>query len=343
MKLDSLAKTYPDGTVAVNGIDLILEDGRFIVLLGPSGCGKTTTLRMIAGLETPTAGRIEFAGRDITHLGATERDVGFVFQFYALYPHMTIRENVCFPLANAGIPPMERYRRVEETADRLGIQSFLDRHPNELSDGDQQRVSLARAIVRDPSIYLMDEPLGQLDANIRLDLRGAIRSQQLATQVTTVYVTHDQEEALSLADTVVVMNEGEIEQVGTPDEVYNNPKNLFVANFVGSPCMNFIEGVIEHRDGKTVFCRNGHSFDVPDGQPSASVTLGIRPEYIRFDEKGGVRGEITVSEYFGDHHIVHVETELGGLSIRTSDSATPGDRVKLSLDTDRIRLFSSSE
>jgi multiple sugar transport system ATP-binding protein len=237
-ELERLAKTYPDGTRAVRGVSLAIEARELVVLLGPSGCGKTTTLRMIAGLEMPSEGRVLLGGREVTRARPSERDIGFVFQFYALYPHLTVAENIAFPLRSAGLGRSERQSAVERVAERLGIRELLERRPRELSGGDQQRVALARAIVRKPSVYLMDEPLGTLDAEKRLELRELVRAQQLELGVATVYVTHDQEEAMSLADRIVVMREGEILQVGSPREVYQHPSTLFVARFVGSPGMN---------------------------------------------------------------------------------------------------------
>ncbi|HIL09640.1 MAG TPA: ABC transporter ATP-binding protein, partial [Candidatus Latescibacteria bacterium] len=217
---EALHKTYADGTEAVKGIDLACEQGEFVVLLGPSGCGKTTTLRMIAGLEIATAGRILMAGVDITGHSPKERDVGFVFQFYALYPHLKIEENIGFPLESMGIGGVDQKKRVSEIVERLGLGELLGRYPRQLSGGDQQRVALARAMVRQPQMYLMDEPLGTLDADLRLEMRELIRAQQLASGVTTLYVTHDQEEAMSLADRIVVMDGGLIRQNAAAATVY---------------------------------------------------------------------------------------------------------------------------
>ena len=339
MKLSALRKTYPDGTEAVREINLDVDEGSFVVLLGPSGCGKTTTLRMIAGLETPTSGNIILGDRDVTHLAPSERDVGFVFQFFALYPHMTVRDNIGFPLDNAGIRGEKRDQRVLETAEGFGISALLDRHPNQLSGGDQQRVSLARAMVRNPGIYLMDEPLGQLDTRIRLDLRETIRRHQIDTGVTTVYVTHDQDEALSLADIVVVMNEGRIEQSGTPDAIYDRPESLFVANFVGSPGMNLLSGEIAGSAGDASFRSAETQIPLAPVSHRGPALLGIRPECVSIDEPNGVRGDVIVNEYFGDHIITHIDTPFGSVAARLSTTAREGTHTGLRLDSDNIHLF----
>ena len=222
-----LVKTYADGTCAVRGIDLRCDAGEFAVLLGPSGCGKTTTLRMVAGLEKPTAGQILLAGADITSRSPAERDVGFAFQFYALYPHLKVEDNIGFPLESMGLNRRERRQRVADIVERLGLGGLVGRYPRQLSGGDQQRVALARAMVRRPQIYLMDEPLGTLDADLRLEMREMIRAQQLDAGIATLYVTHDQEEAMSLADQVVVMDDGRIRQSGAAALVYDQPADLF--------------------------------------------------------------------------------------------------------------------
>jgi multiple sugar transport system ATP-binding protein len=343
LELEGLAKTYDDGTEAVRGIDLSAEEGEFVVLLGPSGCGKTTTLRMIAGLEVPTAGRVRLAGRDVTALRPSERDVGFVFQFYALYPHFSARENILFPLRSAGLERGERERRLLEVARRLGIEGLLGLYPGALSGGDAQRVALARAMVRRPSVYLMDEPLGTLDADLRLEMREFLRSQQLGLGVTTVYVTHDQEEAMSLADRVAVMQAGEIRQLGSPSEVYDDPADLFVAEFVGSPGMNFIRGDVVAEAGSIRFLPEGGAGKIPlarEARPGRT-TLGVRPEFVRFDPHGPVRGRVVIDEYLGSARCVHVDTPLGRLIARAgrSEARDAGEEVGLAFDPEHVRLF----
>jgi multiple sugar transport system ATP-binding protein len=314
LSLEQLRKTYPDGTAAVKGIDLTIGEGEFIVLLGPSGCGKTTTLRMIAGLEIPTDGTIILARADVTKLRPSQRDVGFVFQFYALYRHLSVRDNIAFPLVCVGTATSEINQRVNSVAERLGLTRMLNAYPRQLSGGDQQRVSLGRAMVRRPRVWLMDEPLGTLDADQRLAMRDFIREQQLEAGVTTVYVTHDQEEAMSLADRIVVMRDGEILQVGTPDEVYERPADLFVANFVGSPGMNFIQGVRK---------------------------IGIRCEHVRICEQGEIEGTVEVDEYLGSHRLLYVQTGVGRIVVREAVTARrgAGERVRLRLDPGFVNEF----
>lgn len=329
LELQDLRKVYPDGTEAVRGIRLSVEEGEFVVLLGPSGCGKTTTLRMVAGLETVTGGRIVLGGQDVTALRPSQRDVGMVFQFYALYPHMTVRENIEFPLINLG--KTDRRARLQEVVRRIGIGHLLDRYPRQLSGGDQQRVALARAMVRRPKLFLMDEPLGTLDADRRLEMREFIRDQQLQERVTTLYVTHDQEEAMSLADRIAVMDQGRILQVGTPSEVYENPANLFVANFVGSPGMNFVDG--EVLGG---FFEPGH---IPVRAPDGKATLGIRSEYVLPDPNGPISGRVVMDEYLGSCRSIHLETALGRLIMRSAEPYGVGEVLRLRLDPDHVRIF----
>jgi multiple sugar transport system ATP-binding protein len=346
LRIRSLQKTYPDGTRAVKGFDLDVGEGEFIVLLGPSGCGKTTTLRMVAGLEIATAGSVELAGADVTKLRPSARDVGFVFQFYALYPHLSIEENIAFPLRSTGVRRDEIAERVAAVCRRVGLVD-LGRYPSQLSGGDRQRVALARAMVRRPRIFLMDEPLGTLDADRRLEMCEFIRSQQLDTKVTTLYVTHDQEEAMSLADRVVVMEGGEIRQVGSPAEVYENPRDLFVANFVGSPGMNLIEGAIEPSQTGMVFVPRGPgpvvALPISGAHPRGSATLGVRPEYVRADDAGVVAGEVVLDEYLGSHRYTHVSTPYGRVVMRAHASHPVGSSLRLSFDLASLHLFRNEQ
>lgn len=322
LELAGLEKTYADGTRAVKGIDLSIERGEFIVLLGPSGCGKTTTLRMIAGLELPTGGTIRLDGAEVSQLPPSARDVGFVFQFYALYPHLTVAQNLAFPLECVGTPRGTIDATVQRVAARLGLGPLLKRRPRQLSGGDQQRVALGRAMVREPKVWLMDEPLGTLDADRRLAMCEFLRERQLESKVTTVYVTHDQEEAMRLADRVVVMSHGKIEQVGAPAAVYDRPSSLFVAHFVGSPGMNFL-----HEEKRV---------------------LGIRPEFVTLEpdtpaaaSAKSLRGKVVVDEYLGASRCLHVATSAGTIVARTGADAAArvGDAVALRFDERRILWY----
>ena len=273
IKLRGVSKAWGD-FIGVDNIDLDIRDKEFMVFLGPSGCGKTTTMRMIAGLEDLTGGDISIDGESMTDVDARDRDVAMVFQSYALYPNMSIYENIRFPLRMRGIPAGDHDRLVRQAADMVELGQYLDRKPRALSGGQRQRAALARAIVRQPQVFLMDEPLSNLDAKLRLTMRAQLKHIQRQLETTTVYVTHDQIEAMTLADRIAVMNKGKIQQLGTPDEVYNNPNHLFVAGFIGSPPMNLIPGALENGD-----------FVGPDtrvkgaGQGSRThVVLGVRPE-----------------------------------------------------------------
>ena len=350
LALEGVAKTYPDGTRAVDGIDLAVDEGEFIVLLGPSGCGKTTTLRMIAGLEIPTGGTIRLAGNDVSQLRPSRRDVGMVFQFYALYPHLTVRDNIAFPLRAARLAAAERDARIDAVAARMDLGRLLPLYPKQLSGGDQQKVSLARAMVRRPAVYLMDEPLGTLDADQRLAMRELIRAEQLASRVTTIYVTHDQEEAMSLADRIVVMEGGRIRQVATPAEVYDRPADLFVASFVGSPGMNFIRGELAGSGGRGLFMSAAGRvrLDVPlaatSRVSSAHATLGIRCEHVHEDVAGPIAGRVVTEEYLGNASNLHVETDCGRLVMRTdavSDRGL-GRQLRLRLDPSQISIFDAT-
>jgi len=350
LTLERLRKTYADGTQAVRGIDLSIARGELVVLLGPSGCGKTTTLRMIAGLERATGGAIRVDGQDVTRLAPSRRDVGMVFQFYALYPHLSVRDNIGFPLRAAGRSRGDLRARVEDVAARMDLTRLLDRYPRQLSGGDQQKVSLARAIVRRPALYLMDEPLGTLDADQRLAMRELIREEQLASRVTTIYVTHDQEEAMSLADRIVVMEGGRIRQAGSPAEVYDQPSDRFVATFVGSPGMNFLPGSVTSTGGSGgakeprgcfVSEQGGVRLDLPRAARPGPATLGIRCENVQEDPAGPLVGKVVTDEYLGSGTNVHVETPAGRLVMRADNRVrrARGSVMRLRLAPEGICLF----
>src|SRR5689334_22945704 len=298
IKVDNLQKVFGDFT-AVKGSSFTVEDGEFFVMLGPSGCGKTTTLRMIAGLELPTAGEIQLGGEDVTFKRAAQRDIAFVFQLFALYPHMNVRANIGFPLKCQGMPKAEIKQRVEEAARVLRITDLLNRSVSGLSSGDRQRVALGRAIVRKPMAFMMDEPLGALDAEFRELMCNELRALHDRLNATTVYVTHDQLEAMAMADKIAVMNHGVIEQLGTPEEIYDRPATMFVADFIGSPPMNFLSFNQALKRGDRATRLNGISVAVPEVHEDLSerpLTLGVRPEAVRLVGEGGLRGQVFGSE-----------------------------------------------
>ncbi|WP_355661165.1 sn-glycerol-3-phosphate import ATP-binding protein UgpC [Halomonas salifodinae] len=271
IKLEGLKKTYAGGVQAVKGIDLAVADGEFVVLVGPSGCGKSTLLRMVAGLETISEGRLEIGGRRVNELEPAQRDIAMVFQNYALYPHMTVFDNLAYGLKNRGIKRDEIRRRVEEAARMLEIEAFLPRKPRQLSGGQRQRVAMGRALVREPAAFLFDEPLSNLDAKLRVQMRVEIKQLQRRLKTTSLYVTHDQLEAMTLGDRLVVLNGGRIEQVGTPMEIYSRPASVFVATFIGSPAMNLIP--LDYLREKN----NGLLDDLPEG----TDLIGVRPDDLR--------------------------------------------------------------
>ncbi|MEO1195508.1 MAG: ABC transporter ATP-binding protein [Pseudomonadota bacterium] len=329
--------------VAVQESSFTIEDGEFFMLLGPSGCGKTTTLRMIAGLELPTSGEIFIDGEEVGQRPASERDIAFVFQMFALYPHMNVRKNISYPLVSQGMPGAQVKAKVAEVAKILGIEDILNRPVGGLSGGDRQRVALGRAIVRDPKAFMMDEPLGALDAEFREHMAEELRALHDRMGATTVYVTHDQLEAMQMGDKIVVMNHGVIEQFGAPQDIYDKPATMFVAEFIGSPPMNFLKhhGAVAGGAGDVTLGQ--HRFGVPQVQEAfeGDLALGVRPEHIRFGDDGAFRGEVLATEYLGTTQIVTLDTPLGELKARTPSGqiATPGEKIALDLNADTITLF----
>jgi multiple sugar transport system ATP-binding protein len=344
--LQSLHKAFED-FVAVRNTDLTIHDGEFFALLGPSGCGKTTTLRMIAGLEMPTSGRILLGGEEVTGLRAGRRDIAFVFQLFALYPHLKVKDNIAYPLRSQGMAGSERKARIAEVAGVLRIEHLLDKNISALAGGDRQRVALARAMVRRPRAFLMDEPLGTLDAEMRSAMREELRKLHDRIGATSVYVTHDQVEAMSMADRIAVMDKGLVLQAAPPMELYNNPATMFVASFVGAPAMNFIavEGPLAP-GVRTAPLADGGAAEIPvralpEGAAARRLAVGIRPEYLKLADEGHLRGTVFATEYLGSHRLAVVETPAGKLRLRVPKSArlTLGETVGVAIDPDRTILF----
>ena len=306
----------------IPGIDLNIEDGEFVVFVGPSGCGKSTLLRLIAGLEDTTSGTIDIDGKDATDLPPAKRGLAMVFQSYALYPHMSVRKNIAFPLKMAGMDQAEQDKRVDRAAKVLNLSNYLDRRPGQLSGGQRQRVAIGRAIVREPAAFLFDEPLSNLDAALRVGMRQEISELHQSLKTTMIYVTHDQVEAMTMADKIVVLNAGRIEQVGSPMELYRSPQNLFVAGFIGSPKMNFITG--------------------PEAAKHNAHTIGVRPEHLDVGAGGPWSGVVGLSEHLGSDTFMKVESEaLGTLTVRASGEVAieRGNRISLAPQAGKIHRF----
>ena len=352
--LDTLRKEFDRGTiVAVDDIDLEIEDGEFVTVVGPSGCGKTTTLRMVAGLEEPTSGAVRFDDEDVTEVHAKERPVAMVFQNYALYPHKTVLENMAFGLKmSTDMTAEQRRERVTEMAEMMGIEDLLDDKPDELSGGQKQRVALGRAIAREPEVFLFDEPLSNLDDKLRTEMRAEIQKLQKEFGVTAMYVTHDQEEAMTMGDRLAILNDGKLQQVGKPTEVYENPVNKFVAGFIGSPSMNFIDVDVE-TDGSSATIHDdasGLAFELSDEYvaghelENAPYTLGIRPENIRIVENPTgdetLTSTVEVVEPIGSDNYVHLTINEDFLARSTPDVLPEtGDEVGVVFEETNIHLF----
>ncbi|MQS17781.1 sn-glycerol-3-phosphate ABC transporter ATP-binding protein UgpC [Streptomyces kaniharaensis] len=351
--LDGLTKHYPDGGVAVRDVDLTVGDGEFVILVGPSGCGKSTTLNMIAGLEDITAGTLRIGGRVVNDLAPKERDIAMVFQSYALYPHMTVRQNMGFALRLAGVDRAEIARKVEEAARVLDLTDHLERRPAQLSGGQRQRVAMGRAIVRAPKAFLMDEPLSNLDARLRVQMRTQIARLQRRLGTTTLYVTHDQVEAMTLGDRVVVMRDGVVQQVGAPQELYDHPVNLFVAGFIGSPAMNVLDATLEQGALHTALgelpLADRLRRQLERAGAPRRVAVGIRPEHFEdaallAHPRGGrtVTVGVEVLESVGSDVFAHFTLDGQGEAVArigTDTRAVEGRPLELWVDTDRLHVF----
>ena len=320
--LNNVTKRFDDVEV-IPPLDLDIQDGEFVVFVGPSGCGKSTLLRLIAGLEDTSGGNIELDGKDVTDLPPSQRGLAMVFQSYALYPHMSVRKNIAFPLKMAGLDKAQIKQKVDEAAEILNLTDYIDRRPGQLSGGQRQRVAIGRAIVREPSAFLFDEPLSNLDAALRGAMRLEIAELHQTLATTMVYVTHDQVEAMTMADRIVVLNKGVIEQVGTPLELYRSPKSLFVAGFIGSPSMNMLEGEAAEQMG--------------------ARTIGIRPEHLNMStSEGAWEGVVSISEHLGSDTFLHVQVKGKGAINARADGDFPanhGDTVYLTPDPENIHRF----
>lgn len=352
IKFEGVGKRYPNGFVALENLDLDIADKEFLVLLGPSGCGKSTTLNMIAGLEDVTEGRLLFDQALMNDVPPHRRDVAMVFQSYALYPHKSVYENIAFGLKMRDYPKDEIDRRVRDAAEKLEIQPLLDRRPDQLSGGQRQRVALGRAMVRQPQVFLMDEPLSNLDAALRISMRAEIKALHQVMQTTFVYVTHDQAEALTLADRIVVMRHGVVQQIGTPDDIYERPHNMFVASFLGNPPMNFLEGELQQRDGQMFFERSGmHVALMPETVAALKhtgaqkVTLGLRAEDVNEESTSpstsSLQGKVISVLPIGSDQFL--ELDVGGtkvfLRLGKESRWQVGDLVQVSINRHRLHLF----
>ena len=347
VNLESLTKNF-GSFEAVKSIDLEIDSGEFVVLLGPSGCGKTTTLRMIAGLESVSSGSMMIGGHDVAEVPGKDRDIAMVFQSYALYPHMTVRQNLAFSLKLKKVDPAEIDRKIAEVSKMIGIDQLLERQPKSLSGGQQQRVALGRAMIRDPAVFLFDEPLSNLDAKLRNVMRGEITRLHRSLDATMVYVTHDQTEAMTMADRIVVMNNGRIEQVGTPLEIYDDPGSVFVAGFIGLPAMSIFDAEISTVDGKQLVQTDGFSLPLETGQFEGStqkLKFGIRPEFIKLSHanENSEHGlaEIKAIEHLGSETIIYLETEGPEFTVKSPrvSEFSIGDTVAMSVAPELIFAF----
>ncbi|MES0883509.1 ABC transporter ATP-binding protein [Roseibium sp. SCP14] len=339
LSLKKLTKSY--GPVEVlHGIDLEISDGEFVVFVGPSGCGKSTSLRMIAGLEDITAGEIWIGGRMVNNLEPKERDIAMVFQNYAIYPHMTVRKNIAFGLWNAPLSKAEKTARIEEVAQVLDMANLLDRKPSQLSGGQRQRVAIGRAMVRNPAVFLFDEPLSNLDAQLRTQMRLEIKKLHQKVGNTIIFVTHDQVEAMTLADRIVIMKDGHIQQVGTPEDVFHNPVNAFVAQFIGAPSMNMLDAT---GNGQELSLANGEKIPLSRTTLSGQkLLLGVRPDdLVLHPETSFISGKVSVREPLGSETLIYVTSDYGEVVARVSGKDAPvvGDEVHLGAAPEALHIF----
>ncbi len=341
--LHGVSKYFGGGEIVANyELDLEIADGEFVVILGPSGCGKTTALRLVAGLETPSTGEITFDGVVVNDRSPSNRNVAMVFQNYALYPHMNVRENVAYPLKVRGIGREERDRRIAEMTGMLHIDDLLEKRPAELSGGQRQRVALARAIVREPAVFLLDEPLSNLDAKLRQEMRSELKRIQDEIGITTIYVTHNQEEAMSMGDRVVVMNEGTIRQVDPPEELYRRPRTTWVANFIGSPPMNLLGG--RRRNGGVELAGENY-LPIETAVPSEELFVGVRPEDMGVDGDGGYRleGIVDTVEPLGEYMLINVDVGDERITAKVGHTdAQRGDRIELTFAEESTYVYDDS-
>ncbi|MHA1127414.1 MAG: ABC transporter ATP-binding protein [Alphaproteobacteria bacterium] len=340
--IKNLRKDFGNFT-AVKSSSFTIEDGEFFMLLGPSGCGKTTTLRMIAGLELPTSGEIYIDGEEVSQKRASQRDIAFVFQMFALYPHMNVRQNISYPLKSQGMSKAKIKERVAEVAKILDIEDILNKPVGGLSGGDRQRIALGRAIVREPKAFMMDEPLGALDAEFREHMSEELRALHDRMGATTVYVTHDQLEAMQMGDKIVVMNHGSVEQFGVPQDIYDWPATMFVATFIGSPSMNFLHFNGTVGIGDTSVELDGQVFEIPSQLEGCKgeIAFGVRPEHVTLGDEGSYRGKVIATEYLGTSQIVTMETPNGTLKARvvSTQEIAVGDITGISFNPKTITLF----
>ena len=347
VELTGITKRF--GAVEViRGLDLQVADGSFCALLGPSGCGKSTLLRMIAGLETVSDGMVNIGGTDVTYEVPAKRRVAMVFQSYALYPHLTVAQNICFSLSLAGASKAVQKEKGGRVAKLLQLESLMDRRPAQLSGGQRQRVAIGRALVRDPEVFLFDEPLSNLDALLRVQMRLELAKLHSDLKTTMIYVTHDQVEAMTLADKIVVLDKGVISQQGTPLNLYNNPANRFVASFIGSPAMNFLTGQATTSGAFHITLTGGAAITLPARATSGAVEIGVRPEHVHLtspdDPKAAFQGRISVVEQLGNTTYVYVDTQSGQMIVEADGGIqiAPGSAVGLQMDPERLHVFDAT-